>query len=110
MSNPLKEAYDRASLLNDISERETLLQDYQKTGRLDRDKAVRKIQELRLTDSDVAQATAVMLAKSHTPFEQATDQAIANELQMQLQILSAKAFNKRFDSAQAVIQTTQNRS
>ena len=49
MSNPLKEAYDRASLLNDISERETLLQDYQRTGRLDRDKAVRKIQELRLT-------------------------------------------------------------
>lgn len=96
MSNPLKEAYDRASLLNDISERETLLQDYQRTGRLDRDKAVRKIQELRLTDSDVAQATAVMLAKSHTPFEQATDQAIANELQMQLQILSAKAFKQAF--------------
>jgi len=85
-----KTNYDRASMLKDISERKQLIDEYRSIGYLNREKAIRKIQELRLTDSDVSAATSIRLATSRTPFAQATDEAIAAELQMQIDILSAK--------------------
>lgn len=85
-----KTNYDRASMLKDISERKQLIDEYRSTGYLNRETAIRKIQELRLTDSDVSAATSIRLATSRTPFAQATDEAIAAELQMQIDILSMK--------------------
>lgn len=85
-----KTNYDRASMLKDISERKQLIDEYRSTGYLNREKSIRKIQELRLTDSDVSAATSIRLATSRTPFAQATDEAIAAELQMQIDILSMK--------------------
>ena len=90
MNNQIKGVYDKASILKDISEREQIIRDYQLTGHLDRNKAIEKIQELRLTDADVAMATTVRLAISATPFEQITDQGIIAELQVQVGILVAK--------------------
>ena len=90
----MKEVYDRSSLLKDISERNQLLQDYQRTGWLDRDKAIRKIRELRATDIKVATAAAMTPARNQIPFDQASDQMIANELQGQLEYLVMKAANQ----------------
>ena len=90
MNNQIKGVYDKASILKDISEREQIIRDYQLTGHLDRNKAIEKIQELRLTDADVAMATTVRLAISATPFEQIPDQGIIAELQVQVGILAAK--------------------
>ena len=83
-------ANDKISMLKDINEHRQIIEKYQRTGILDRDEAVRKIQLLRLTDNDVAAATATRLAISSTPFSQATDQGIVAELQMQVEILTAK--------------------
>lgn len=90
MDNRFKETYDRASMLKDISNREQMINNFRRTGYLDRDKAIQKIQELRLSDTDVAAATTARLAISSIPFSQVSDQGIIAELQMQLEILSAK--------------------
>ena len=90
MDNRFKETYDRASMLKDISDREQMINNFRRTGYLDRDKAIQKIQELRLSDTDVATATTARLSISSTPFSQVSDQGIIAELQMQLEILSAK--------------------
>lgn len=90
MDNRFKETYDRASMLKDISDREQMINNFRRTGYLDRDKAIQKIQELRLSDTDVAAATTARLAISSTPFSQVSNQGIIAELQMQLEILSAK--------------------
>lgn len=90
MSNPEKELYDYSSTLKDLEDRKQIIQRYQMTGYLDRTDAIRKIQELRLTDTDVAAATAATLAVSSTPFEQASDRGIVAELQMQANILVAE--------------------
>ena len=68
MDNHFKEPYDRASMLKDVSDREQMINNFRRTGYLDRDKAIQKIQELRLSDTDVAAATTARLATSSTPF------------------------------------------
>lgn len=90
MDDRFKETYDRASMLKDISDREQMINNFRRTGYLDRDRAIQKIQELRLSDTDVAAATTARLSISSTPFSQVSDQGIIAELQMQLEILSAK--------------------
>jgi hypothetical protein len=89
-----KEQYDKSSILNDINERKQIIQDYQLTGHLDCDNAVKKIQALRLSDIDVAKATTARLAISSTPFSQTSDQGIVAELQMQIMILTTKYLNE----------------
>lgn len=90
----MQESYERSSILKDINERKQIIQDYQLTGHLDREKAVKKIQELRLHDIDIAIATIDRLVVSSTPFSQIPDQGIVEELQMQINILTAKYLNK----------------
>ena len=89
-----KEQYDKSSILKDINERKQIIQDYQLTGHLDRDNAVKKIQALRLSDIDVAKATTARLTIRSTPFSQISDQGIVAELQMQIMILTTKYLNK----------------
>ena len=95
MDNRVKETYDRASMLKDISDREQMINNFRRTGYLDRDKAIQKIQELRLSDTDVAAATTARLAISSIPFSQVSDQGIIAELQMQVEILSAKTLKNQ---------------
>ena len=90
VSSPEKELYDLSSMLKDLEERKQIIQRYQRTGYLDRANAIRKIQELRMTDADVAAATVASLAVSSTPFEQVSDQGIVAELQMQANVLTAE--------------------
>lgn len=90
MSDMIKDSYDRASALKDIAEREQIIRTFQLTGCIDRDKAIEKIKELRLNDAEVAAVTTVRLAVSSTPFSVVSDQGIVAELQMQVEILSAK--------------------
>lgn len=66
----------------------------QKGGFLDRDDAIRKIQELRKGDKDIATATVVNLSVSSTPFSQSTNDQIVRELAMQRNILQAKLIKK----------------
>ncbi len=90
MSNPIKNKFDKTSLIKDISERDRIISNYEKYGSLDRNEAIKKIQELRTKDKDIAAATAVNLAVSSTPFSQSTNGQIVGELVMQRDILQGK--------------------
>ena len=59
MNDPIKKACDISSIQKDINERQKLINNYLNTRRLDRDKAISIIQELRLTNKNVATVTAV---------------------------------------------------
>ena len=87
MNDPIKKAYDIDSIRKDIVERQQMINEYQMTRRLDRDKAISKIQELRLTNKSVATVTVVKLAQHSVPFSQVPDESIIEELKMQVDIL-----------------------
>lgn len=86
-----KEDYkDKVKILNDIKERENIINSYNTFGCLDRENAIHKIQELRIKDSQVGQVTAIKLAQHTIPFEQASDSQIVIELMMQVDILRSE--------------------
>ncbi len=90
MSNSIKDIFDKQSLIKDINEREKIILDYQNRGILDRNSAIKKIQELRIADKDVASVTALKLATFSVPFTQATNKQLVEELIMQRNILQTK--------------------
>lgn len=81
---------NKESLIKDIAEREKIISDYKKYGILDRDKAINKIQELRIKDKEVEEITIAKLATFYIPFSMSTDEQIVAELDMQKEILKAK--------------------
>lgn len=95
MSNSIKDEFDKVSLIKDIREIDSITINYQKYGSLDRNEAIRKIQELRITDKDILAATIARLAVSSTPFCQSTNDQIVGELLMQRNILQAKLIKKQ---------------
>ena len=90
MSNLNKESFDIASLIKDIAERDDIICNYQLYGLLDRDNAIKKILELRISDNDVSTITFVKLSVSSTPFNQSTNDQIVAELAIQRDVLEAK--------------------
>ena len=95
MNNSIKDIFDKASLMRDIDERDNIIFNYQRYGLLDRDGVIKKIQELRIRDEDVAAATAVNLFVFSVPFSQSTNDQIVGELVMQRDILQAKLIKKQ---------------
>lgn len=81
---------NKESLIKDIAEREKIISDYKKHGILDRDKAINKIQELRIKDKEVEKITIAKLATFSIPFSMSSDEQIVAELDMQKTILEAK--------------------
>ena len=94
MSNPIHEEMDTVSLIQNISERQNIIEKYRKTGDLDRKDAITKILKLRGTDREVLLATSARLALSAIPFEHCSDEQIIAELKMQVEILAGKLQEK----------------
>lgn len=92
MNDPIKKAYDIASIRKDIAERQQIITDYQMTRRLDRDKAINKIMELRTTNIDVL--TVTIANQSSIPLSNAPDEMLLNDLQMQINMLKAELLKK----------------
>ena len=85
-----KNIYDAVSLARDIKEREDIIDTFNRYGYLDRDNAIKKILELRGKDPEVLTITSAKLAVTSIPFEQASNQDIVAELEMQMGLLSGK--------------------
>ena len=58
MNDSIKKAYDIDSIRKDISDRQQIINNYMNTRYLDKNKAISKIQKLRLTNENVAVVTA----------------------------------------------------
>ena len=92
--NTIKDMMDKESLIKDINERNIIIQNYQITRSLDRDNAIRKINELRKTDNDISRVAIIQTAISSTSLYQATNEQIVNELIIQNAVLKAKLIVK----------------
>lgn len=97
MRNPIIDEFDKASLIKDINERDSIIYNYQKYGSLDRDDAIKKIRELRISDKDIAAATVANLFVSSIPFSLSTNDQIIGELAMQRDILLAKLMKENME-------------
>lgn len=97
MCRPINDETDVASLVKDIVERERLINTFQCLGCVDQNDAIHNIQELRVCDKEVAEATSVQLAVSSVPFRIATNEQIVGELIMQRNILQAKLFKLQME-------------
>lgn len=94
MTNPIKREYDKMSITNDIIERENIIRQFQTTGFLDRNKAIKKITLLQLTDADMAFATVAKQTQcGSVDLYQADNNLIIANIQFQIEILNAKLAN-----------------
>lgn len=92
INTPTDYKNNKESLIKDIAEIEKIISDYKKYGVLDRDKAINKIQELRIKDKEVEKITIAKLVTFSIPFSMSSDEQIVAELDMQKEILKAKLF------------------
>ena len=93
----MKDIFDKESMSKDIAEIENIICNYQRYGLLDRENAMKKIKELRISDEDIAAATSINLSVSSIPFSQSTNDQIVGELAMQRDILQAKLIKKQLE-------------
>ena len=93
----MKDIFDKESMSKDIAEIENIICNYQRYGLLDRENAMKKIKELRISDEDIAAATSINLSVSSIPFSQSTNDQIVGELAMQRDILKAKLIKKQVE-------------
>ena len=92
MSDPIKKAYDIDSIRKDIQERQQMINEYKTTRRLDRNKAISKIMELRTTNMEVL--TVTLANQTSIPLSNAPDEMLLNDLQMQINMLTAELLKK----------------
>ena len=91
MSNPIKKEYDKMSISKDIIERENIIRQFQTTGFLDRNDAIKKITSLQITDVDMAIATVAKQTQcGSVNLYQADNDLIITNIQFQIEILKAK--------------------
>ncbi|MBO4701105.1 MAG: hypothetical protein J5625_00445 [Lachnospiraceae bacterium] len=81
---------DKLKIEYEIKERKDIIDKYLSEGTLDRGKAISKIQELRGKDMNVAVVTGATMLFGITSSEEATNERIIEELQMQIDILLAE--------------------
>ena len=92
MNDPIKKAYDIDSIRKDIQERQQMINEYKMTRRLDRDKAISKIMELRTTNMEVL--TVTLANQTSIPLSNAPDEMLLNDLQIQINMLTAELLKK----------------
>ena len=76
----MDKAFENLSILKDIQEIDDLLNGYCQIGYIDREKAISKIRELRMTNSDIRKAATETLPFNAIPFSQASNSQLAGEL------------------------------
>ncbi len=86
-----KQRFDYIKMNKDLSDRQQIIDEFNRTRYLDRSKAISMIQSLRLEDVDVMTVTtAAHLAAGTTTWDRATDEQIIGELILQGKVLQAK--------------------
>ena len=86
-----KQRFDYIKMNKDLSDRQQIIDEFNRTRYLDRSKAISLIQSLRLEDADVmAATTAAHLASGTTTWDRATNEQVVGELILQVDVLRTK--------------------
>ena len=67
-------------LLKDIQDIDNMQNQYRQLGLIDREKAISKIRELRITNKDIGKAAATALPFNSIPFSEASNNQLVGEL------------------------------
>lgn len=97
----MDKAFENLSLLKDIQDIDDMLNQYCQVGILDREKAISKIRELRVTNKDIGKATAATLPFHSIPFNQASSNQLACELDAYKAILTANYLHNTQEDSHA---------
>ena len=86
-----KQRFNYIKMNKDLSDRQQIIDEFNRTRYLDRSKAIPMIQSLRLEDVDVMTATtAAHAAGGVTTWDRATDEEVVGELVLQVNVLRVK--------------------
>ena len=83
----MDKAIENLSLLKGIRDIDDMLNQYCQSGFIDRERAISKIRELRITNIDIEKAVAATLPFNFVPFSEATNDQLAGELNASKAIL-----------------------
>lgn len=87
------DCFEMEQIMKEIKERKDLIQQFQQTGWLDRDKTIQKIIELRVSDQTVMMFEHIQMSASQAPrvpLERATNAELVKQLELQVAALEAK--------------------
>lgn len=84
MDKPL----ENFGLQKDMQDIDDILNQYFQIGRINREKAIAKIRELRITNEDVGRTVMAVLPYNFIPFSDASDAQLASELHTYKEILA----------------------
>ena len=88
----MDKTFENLSLWKDIKDIDDMLSQYYKIGLINREKAISKIRELRMTNKDIGKAIAETLPANSVPFSEASDNQLACELNTYRAILKENYF------------------
>ena len=84
----MDKALENLSLLKDIRDIDDMLNQYCQSGFIDREKAISKIRELRITNKDIGKAEIAAVPCNFIPFNEASNDQLASGLNAYRAILS----------------------
>ena len=85
----MDKAFENLSLLKDIQDIDDMLNQYCQSGLINRERAISKIRELRITNKDIGKIAAATLPFNSVPFSEAGNNQLAGELNTYKIILTA---------------------
>ena len=97
----MDKASENLSLSKDIQDIDAILDQYHRSGLMDREKAIDKIKELRMKNEDVWKAATAALPFGSTPFSVASNEQIARELSAYGVILTENYFRNTQEGTHA---------
>ena len=84
----MDKALENLSLLKDIQDIDDMLNQYCQSGLIDRERAISKIRELRITNKDIGKAEIAAVPYNFIPFNEASNDQLASGLNAYRAILS----------------------
>ena len=82
---------DRAMKMKDIAERKAVIDKYNMTHTVDRERVIKMLSDKKMEDPRILNATsAVQIVKGSIPYEQVSDQSLIGEVKFQIAILAGE--------------------
>ena len=95
----MDKAFENQSLLKDIQDIDDMLNQYRRSGLINREKVISKIRELRATNKDIRETTMATLPLNPIPFGEASNNQLVSEINAYKLILQENYWrNKQEDT------------
>ena len=97
----MDKAFENQSLLKDIRDIDDILNQYRRSGLINREKVISKIGELRITNKDIRETTMATLPLNPIPFREASNNQLVSELNAYKLILQENYLHNKQEDTHA---------